>query len=169
MPLVLQKKRTAIMLNYCFIFTCFVSLPSFISLTFASPVASPSASQSSSGSFPTLNIAVPRPPKRPVCPPDLGPRRGWTKFFVRDCQAAIAKIPRDARPSAPPRNFYLLTSDIVAGAENVQLPLEYESGTSKVLMILSPLEKITSLQREIICCTIPCTRFLLDLWKDYAR
>ncbi|KAI4287630.1 MAG: hypothetical protein L6R35_003106 [Caloplaca aegaea] len=126
---------------FCFIIFTISSLLSFISPTFASPAASTPSNQTSREPASKLAVAVARPPKPPVCPPDLGPRRGWTKFFARDCDMAIAKIPRDTRPAAPLRNFYLLTTDKNPTMPNVQLPVEVEYGTWE----------------EIPCTPLPCS------------
>ncbi|KAI4121006.1 MAG: hypothetical protein LQ338_006618 [Usnochroma carphineum] len=133
-------------------FSCYlITLLSFINIISSSPVASPSTSQSSPGSLPTRDVAVAvaSPPKRPVCPPDLGPKHGWTRFFKRDCEAAIAQIPRDTRPASPLRNFYLTPSDMDPFMPNVRLPYEIESGDCVVQILLAssfmhvPHEKAT--------------------------
>ncbi|KAI4089521.1 MAG: hypothetical protein LQ344_005347 [Seirophora lacunosa] len=104
---------------------------------FASPVASLPSNQTSPEPALPLAGAIARPPKPPVCPEDLSPARGWTKFFARDCAAAIAKIPRDTRPAAPLRNFYLLTADMASTMPNVQLPLEFEYGDCVLQVLLA--------------------------------
>ncbi|KAL8757309.1 MAG: hypothetical protein Q9184_004241 [Pyrenodesmia sp. 2 TL-2023] len=121
----------------------------FTSLLHASPVTSPSVSQPPAVSPTTLLLASPRPPKAPICPSTLSPRPGWSRFFGRDCQDAVAKIPRDTRPASPLRNFYLVNEHVDPAMPNVQLPLEVESGQCVVQILIAssfldvPHEKAT--------------------------
>ncbi|KAI4149454.1 MAG: hypothetical protein L6R39_002504 [Caloplaca ligustica] len=114
-----------------------ISLLLLIKFVSCNPLASPSPIEPSAGSLQKIDVAVSKPPKPPICPPDLSPRPGWTRFFGRDCEAAIAQIPRDVRPASPPRNFYLLAQDENPYMPNVQLPLEYEYGECKVQLLMS--------------------------------
>ena len=100
---------------------------SFLALNTLFPILHTSASP-----FPSPDVAITRPPKRPICPEDLGPRAPRTVGFARDCEIAIASIPRDTRPASPVRNFYLLTEHVDPTMPNVQLPFERESGMSLV-------------------------------------
>ncbi|KAL8914931.1 MAG: hypothetical protein Q9171_000558 [Xanthocarpia ochracea] len=102
-------------------------LISFLALNTLFPILHTSASP-----FPFPDVAISRPPKPPICPEDLGPRPPRTVGFSRDCERAIASIPRDMRPASPVRNFYLLTEHVDPTMPNVQLPFERESGMSLV-------------------------------------
>lgn len=109
-----------------------VNILSSILPTSASPLAASSANQSSSS---PVHVAVTRPPKPPICPQDLGPIPPRTTFFARDCENAVAMIPRDIRPSSPLRNFYLLAEHVDPAMPNVQLPFERESGMSNTTFL----------------------------------
>ncbi|KAL8925099.1 MAG: hypothetical protein Q9172_002366 [Xanthocarpia lactea] len=87
----------------------------------------------SASPLPSPDVAISRPPKAPICPEDLGPRPPRTVGFSRDCERAIASIPRDMRPVSPVRNFYLLTEHVDPTMPNVQLPFERESGETEKL------------------------------------
>ncbi|KAL8862032.1 MAG: hypothetical protein Q9178_001487 [Gyalolechia marmorata] len=102
-------------------------LISFLALNTLFPILHTSASP-----FPSPDVPISRPPKPPICPEDLGPRPPRTVGFLRDCERAIALIPRDTRPASPVRNFYLLSEHVDPTVPNVQLPFERESGMSLV-------------------------------------
>ncbi|KAL8635877.1 MAG: hypothetical protein Q9228_006672, partial [Teloschistes exilis] len=97
---------------------------------YASPINQPSLTQAP----PPLNAT--RPPKTPVCPFTLGhPTR--MIFFKQYCELAIAKIPRDIRPSSPRRNFYLLPQDRSRSMNNQLLPLEWEEGDCVIQLLMA--------------------------------
>ncbi|KAI4093718.1 MAG: hypothetical protein LQ339_007621 [Xanthoria mediterranea] len=112
------------MASTIFFLSLAVNILSSILPTSASPLAASSNNQSSSS---PVYVAVSRPPKPPICPKDLGPIPPRTTFFARDCENAVAMIPRDIRPSSPLRNFYLLAEHVDPAMPNVQLPFERES------------------------------------------
>ncbi|KAL8838764.1 MAG: hypothetical protein Q9170_002013, partial [Blastenia crenularia] len=112
------------------ILPCLLYLLASILPVSTSPLASPSASQSSTGALPTLDVANSKPPKRPLCPEDFAPRSPRTRLFARQCAQAIEMIPRDTRPYSPARNFYLSPQDMSPTMPNVELPYEKEYARS---------------------------------------
>lgn len=111
----------------------FFGVLSSIFPTLASPVASSSAIQSSLGALPTLDVAAPRHPKKPICSKEMGRRPPRTIWFEKNCEEAIKMIPRDTRPYSPLRNFYLSERDKSTTMPNVALPFEREYGMEKPL------------------------------------
>ncbi|KAI4254423.1 MAG: hypothetical protein L6R42_007194 [Xanthoria sp. 1 TBL-2021] len=117
-----------------FILYLALNIVSSILSTSASPLTTPPNNQSSSS---PVDLVVTRPPKPPICPDDLGPRPPRTTFFARDCENAVAMIPRDIRPSSPLRTFYLLAEHVDPAKPNVQLPFERESGDCVVQVLMA--------------------------------
>lgn len=126
------------MASTIFFLSLAVNILSSILPTSASPLAASSNNQSSSS---PVYVAVSRPPKPPICPKDLGPIPPRTTFFARDCENAVAMIPRDIRPSSPLRNFYLLAEHVDPAMPNVQLPFERESGMWNITFLSCILKK----------------------------
>ncbi|KAL8947668.1 MAG: hypothetical protein Q9222_006075 [Ikaeria aurantiellina] len=67
----------------------------------------------------------------------MSPPGRRTVWFARHCTDAVAKIPRDIRPSSPLRNFYLQDSDMDSSLPNQKLPFQVESGDCIVQVLLA--------------------------------
>lgn len=103
---------------YAKAFAPFVGLLSLSNLVNCVPVDAASTLLSSSTDNTTLNRAP-----EILCDDHLGGKQTLTPPIARDCEAAIALIPRDPRGHPVDRNFYIAESDISDALPNVATPI----------------------------------------------